>query len=149
MAQPGFYSIRLAQSRPSPCALFFVVSISVESFSPGNGLSGTLRFAVWLVSPGIRRRGDCRTMRFLTSRQDEKPGAVSLHLPRHELCRSRGTAPFPEPTTRRLERRRGQGSCLMSLGQMFLLEVIHTENGFDKIREEWTDLLAHSSSDCI
>lgn len=29
------------------------------------------------------------------------------------------------------------------------MEVINTEKGFEEIREEWTELLAHSSSDCI
>jgi CelD/BcsL family acetyltransferase involved in cellulose biosynthesis len=38
---------------------------------------------------------------------------------------------------------------MMASGPMSVLEVIHTEAGFDEIREEWTDLLAHSSSDCI
>ena len=32
---------------------------------------------------------------------------------------------------------------------MLLLQVIHTEKDLDEIREEWTELLANSSSDCF
>ena len=30
-----------------------------------------------------------------------------------------------------------------------MLEVINLDEGFGEIREQWTELLAHSSSDCI
>ena len=34
-------------------------------------------------------------------------------------------------------------------GHIIVLEVIETEKRFEEIREEWTELLAHSSADCI
>jgi CelD/BcsL family acetyltransferase involved in cellulose biosynthesis len=37
----------------------------------------------------------------------------------------------------------------MPASSQILLEIINTEKRFEEIREEWTELLAHSSSDCI